>query len=210
MTTPRIPTGRAATPETKRAAVERLLAAWERSPHQRLGQLLDNALIMESLAGAVGLFGVEDEPLIAMVERFVEPGEIPPMATATNYTATHAPGASLPPWLEMLSDNDAFKVGLQPSQDAMAAIERGAFVAIAKVALRDGLTWDAVAAKTIASAEPKKLELAREVLDAARRRGQLEPGLMLLAGPPASPVESTAISSPTTAAALMPREDLTR
>ncbi len=66
-------TGRASTLEAKREILARLLVAWERVPDQRLGQLLINAMNKEALAGAVGMFGVEDAPLLAMIERFVAP-----------------------------------------------------------------------------------------------------------------------------------------
>ncbi len=64
---------RATTAERKREVVERLLAAWERCPHQRLGQVLVNAANQEALAGAVSLFNIEDEAIVAMVERFADP-----------------------------------------------------------------------------------------------------------------------------------------
>jgi hypothetical protein len=54
--------GRAITPEAKRAAVERLLAAWLRCPDLRLGQMIDNT--------NVDLFYVEDDDLLANIEMF--------------------------------------------------------------------------------------------------------------------------------------------
>ena len=195
MTTPRIPTGRAYTPEAKRAVVERFLAAWLRTPDLRFGQLLSNAGPTRPIGRegwvCVDLFNVEDEPLIAMVERFAEPGEIPPMATNTLAT-----GASEKPLT--FTEIEAATLDVKPGSEAIAAIERGAFVAIAQAAARARSTWDAVAEKILADVEPEKWLLAMAVIGAARQRGELEPGLVLLAGPPASPVESTAISSPTT------------
>lgn len=61
-----IPRGRAAKPAQKRAAVERLLATWERAEHQRLGQLIVKA------CGDRDLFDLEDEDLIGLLERFSE------------------------------------------------------------------------------------------------------------------------------------------
>jgi hypothetical protein len=52
-------TGRAETPEQKRAIVERLLAAWLAKPTLRLGQMIDNA----GFRAATALFYVEDEAL---------------------------------------------------------------------------------------------------------------------------------------------------
>jgi hypothetical protein len=49
------------TPEQKRAAVERLLAAWLRLPDERLGQLLLNAC-------PSGFFYAEDEALLNALE----------------------------------------------------------------------------------------------------------------------------------------------
>jgi hypothetical protein len=57
--------GRAATPEQKRAIVERLLALWLEKPALRLGQLLDNAH-----AGPL-LYYIEDEALIGLLEMSV-------------------------------------------------------------------------------------------------------------------------------------------
>ena len=79
---PRIPTGRAATPEEKKAILDRLLTAWLRSPELRLGQLLDNSLDFAPTPHA-DLFGIEDEPLLAMVEKHIEPGEVQPTAKLT-------------------------------------------------------------------------------------------------------------------------------
>jgi hypothetical protein len=57
------PPGRAITDEQKRAVVERLLAAWQRRPELRLGQLL--------VAGTPGydVFYVEDADLVRSAER---------------------------------------------------------------------------------------------------------------------------------------------
>jgi hypothetical protein len=54
--------GRAYTPEQKRAMMERLLSAWERYPYLRLGQFLAN------VADNHDLFYVEDEDLTAACE----------------------------------------------------------------------------------------------------------------------------------------------
>jgi len=53
-----LPSGRADTPEKKRAVMEAILAAWLKSPHQRLGQLLVNLCRDGS-----DLFYVEDTDL---------------------------------------------------------------------------------------------------------------------------------------------------
>ncbi len=68
MTTNPTPPGRALTPALKRELVERLLVAWQKTPHQRLGQLIANTL------GADGdrLFHAEDDVLIELVEGFAE------------------------------------------------------------------------------------------------------------------------------------------
>jgi hypothetical protein len=70
--TPNLP-GRALTPEQKRAVIERVLAAWEANPQQRLGQLFVN-----TVHRAVGnftkeeqvqrLYYVEDETLAEWLE----------------------------------------------------------------------------------------------------------------------------------------------
>jgi hypothetical protein len=56
---------RAATPEQKRAVIDRLFALWLEQPAQRLGQLLDNAH-----AGPL-LYYIEDEALIGLLEMSV-------------------------------------------------------------------------------------------------------------------------------------------
>lgn len=60
--------GRAVTPNQKRAAIERIYAAWLKAPEQRLGQLLGNAC-----RGGMRptLFYREDEPLADAVEQMV-------------------------------------------------------------------------------------------------------------------------------------------
>jgi hypothetical protein len=60
-------TGRALTPEQKRAVIERILHAWEQAPALRLGQLVVNAA---DRAGR-DVFYVEDEALADMCERQV-------------------------------------------------------------------------------------------------------------------------------------------
>lgn len=61
--------GRALTDGQKRALIERIYAAWIALPHQRLGQLLDNAL---HSANVLDVFSVEDDALAEAVERFVQ------------------------------------------------------------------------------------------------------------------------------------------
>lgn len=63
-------TGRALTAEQKRTVIERLLAAWERMPEQRLAQFILNAA--QVALPNVPLFYVEDEQLAAAVEGLVE------------------------------------------------------------------------------------------------------------------------------------------
>lgn len=60
------PAGRALTDEQKRAVMERLLAAWQKRPALRLGQML------EAANGIGNLFYREDEDLVQDVERLVE------------------------------------------------------------------------------------------------------------------------------------------
>ncbi len=66
--------GRAYSDEQKLAIILRVLDAWRKDPHQRLGQLIMNAtrntgsLTREPL----DIFNVEDEDLAAAVERFSE------------------------------------------------------------------------------------------------------------------------------------------
>ncbi len=62
--------GRAVTPEAKRAVIERILAAWEKVPARRLGQLLMRAGEMED--PLMPLRFVEDERLAGNVEKYVE------------------------------------------------------------------------------------------------------------------------------------------
>ncbi len=58
--------GRSQTPAQKRALLERLLAAWQRTHHQqRLGQFIVNA------CGDRDLFSLEDQDLIELLESFV-------------------------------------------------------------------------------------------------------------------------------------------
>ncbi len=66
---------RATTTATKRALVERLLAAWALAPALRLGQLIENATERARHADgeAVDLFGVEDEDLVEILERSTAP-----------------------------------------------------------------------------------------------------------------------------------------
>lgn len=59
-----IPEGRALTDTQKEEICARLLIAWKRAPHQRLGQLIDNANKDKSI------FNIEDEKLIRLIEDF--------------------------------------------------------------------------------------------------------------------------------------------
>lgn len=61
--------GRALTPEAKRAAVERLLSAWERVPLLRLGQFVELA---RARAGRADTFDIEDEALVKACEQYAE------------------------------------------------------------------------------------------------------------------------------------------
>lgn len=65
---PSPPVGRAMTPEQKRDAVERILAAWQARPDLRLGQLIFHAL--QSEAPTAWLQNVEDTEIVAIVEAF--------------------------------------------------------------------------------------------------------------------------------------------
>lgn len=61
-----LPAGRANTSEGKRSVIEGLLAAWEASPRQRLGQLIVNAMRDDAgrSANMQQLFGIEDLHLL--------------------------------------------------------------------------------------------------------------------------------------------------
>ena len=59
--------GRAITPEQKREIVDRVLAAWLKTQHQRLGQFLHNAI-----HGQGDIFYVEDERLAELCEKLVK------------------------------------------------------------------------------------------------------------------------------------------
>jgi len=62
-------TGRATTPEQKRAIVERILAVWEKNPDLRLGQLiLVNMNGLGDEHAARKLFYAEDEALTERLE----------------------------------------------------------------------------------------------------------------------------------------------
>jgi hypothetical protein len=63
---PRHVAGRACTPEAKRAVIEQLVAAWERYPRQRLGQLVVNA------AEGGDPFCTEDEPMLSALKAMAE------------------------------------------------------------------------------------------------------------------------------------------
>lgn len=62
------PAGRAFTDSTKRAVIERIYAAWCRTPDLRLGQLIENA----SYGLRPNQFNVEDERLARDLEAFVK------------------------------------------------------------------------------------------------------------------------------------------
>ena len=62
--------GRANTPDEKRAILNRLLAVWCSYPDLRLGQLLDNAVMVRADTLGVGLYNLEDNDLIAAAETF--------------------------------------------------------------------------------------------------------------------------------------------
>ena len=53
-----------------RIIVSRLLAAWDRVPEQRFGQLLIGACSDHAITGAVGMSGVVDDALAEFVESF--------------------------------------------------------------------------------------------------------------------------------------------
>lgn len=70
-----IPKGRAFTLEQKRDIVERLLAVWLEYRYERLGQLIYNRRVTVGFDGRLtGLFNVEDEELVALLEKrkFIE------------------------------------------------------------------------------------------------------------------------------------------
>ena len=99
-------TGRAETPEQKRAVIERILAAWERAPEIRFGQLLVNANNASTSASAVALFYAEDEALAEAVERFA-----PRPATAEeNFAALKR----MAPSLAGVYERAAAKRGIRP------------------------------------------------------------------------------------------------
>ena len=58
---------RAATPEQKRAVVERILRVWQAQPHLRLGQLLVN--LAPGNQPNSPLYYVEDEDLVQFLEQ---------------------------------------------------------------------------------------------------------------------------------------------
>lgn len=60
-------TARAITADQKRAIVEQLLAAWEKRPGLRLGQLLMNAA-----SGVAPVYYIEDDALAEAVEAFAK------------------------------------------------------------------------------------------------------------------------------------------
>ena len=71
--TDRTPPGRALTPAHKRRVVKRLLAAWSRAPHLRLGQLLHCGMSeVYGTSGQAGVVWIEDDELATCVEAFVE------------------------------------------------------------------------------------------------------------------------------------------
>jgi hypothetical protein len=66
--------GRAVDDEVKYEMCQRLLAAWLRKPHQRLGQLINNALLNSEYT-ATSFFLIEDDALIQTVESFTDPSQ---------------------------------------------------------------------------------------------------------------------------------------
>lgn len=74
--------GRAENRTDRMAVLNSILAAWERQPEQRLGQLIYNAMSCGRIRGAnVGdaelgyaLFYVEDKELAEVAERFTRAG----------------------------------------------------------------------------------------------------------------------------------------
>jgi hypothetical protein len=62
------PIGRAVTLEQKREVIERIYKAWLLSPHQRLGQLIENCMRIKTGAR---VFFVEDFDLADACEAFV-------------------------------------------------------------------------------------------------------------------------------------------
>ena len=65
--------GRAYTNEEKEAVCAAILAAWKDAPHQRLGQLIDNALQYANTDPRCSytIFYVEDDKLVEQVAEFV-------------------------------------------------------------------------------------------------------------------------------------------
>lgn len=62
-------TGRAITDTEKEAVCARLLKAWKECRHQRLGQLIDNALFVSG--ARADSYYIEDDRLVEVVEKFV-------------------------------------------------------------------------------------------------------------------------------------------
>jgi hypothetical protein len=58
----------------KKNITNRLLAAWEKAPHLRLGQLIENSLDEEYKDSKlkVSLFYTNDDKLVELVERYVK------------------------------------------------------------------------------------------------------------------------------------------
>jgi hypothetical protein len=63
-----VPKGRANTPAKKGDVVATILAAWNEYPHQRLGQLIQNAMYQRTNAD---LFNIEDQDLADVCTAFV-------------------------------------------------------------------------------------------------------------------------------------------
>ncbi len=61
--------GRAYTYKEKRAVMEKILAGWAKTDHQRLGQFLDNLC---KLDGGADLFNKEDLPLAELAVKYGE------------------------------------------------------------------------------------------------------------------------------------------
>lgn len=63
-------TGRALTVSAKRDIIESLFAAWLSQPHQRLGQLIVNAMGTDDAKLGQKLFYAEDAELVASITEF--------------------------------------------------------------------------------------------------------------------------------------------
>jgi hypothetical protein len=69
--------GRAETDSQKKEILDKLLEAWKKSPLQRLGQLIDNALYADRKELKKNLFYIEDQDFIELVDKFVHNCTLP-------------------------------------------------------------------------------------------------------------------------------------